>query len=254
MKQFLAILLITSFLMTSCKKDDNGSGGSGNPGGAYLTLEAGKIRNYETNLSGNTSNYSLNTTDSFEFQNGRQYRILRRSTGEKELYAVSGSDYYKWDSWALPGSNFENRYLIENYPLNNSWNAGNIIIDIDTTITQFNAGIDATIRYNNKIVDNNATITVNGRTYNNVVHVETVPTVVSLGINVLGFPLPGATLDLNGSSINSYYAKQYGLILDSVLVNGVLNIPPIPTILDTAITIPLNNFINSSTRLISANF
>lgn len=254
MQKILPILLIISLLAHSCKKDDNGAGGTGNPGGSYLTLEAGKVRNYQTTLSGTTSNYSLNTTDSFEFQNGRQYRILRRSNGQKELHAVSGSDYYKWDSWALPGSNFENRYLIDNYPLNNPWTGGTIVINIDTSVGGTNAGIDATIRYTNKIIDNNKTLTVNGVTYNNVIHVETIPSVVSLGLNVFGFPIPGASLNLAGSSINSYYAKQYGLILDSVLVSGVLNIPPIPTILDTAVTIPLNNFINSSTKLMSANF
>jgi len=253
MKKFILGGLFLSFLAISCKKDDNG-GGTGS-GAAYMTYDAGKQWNYEENNSGTITNYTLSATSNLEIKSGREYHVFTNSSdNSSEYYANSGSDYYTWSDLGMSGAQYENRYLIDNLPVNNTWNAGTVIINIDTTFNGLNASIDATILFRKKILDNNASLTLNSTNYLNVIHTTTTPEVVSVNLSVSGIGISGTTLDLSTSNFQSYYGKKYGVISDTSVLGGTLTIPAIPLLSLPITTVPLDNLINRITTLQSANF
>lgn len=250
MKKFFVIALIINALFTSCSKDDNGGGSDS----GYMSFSAGNEWNYEKTNGGNVSSYSLTATENTEFKSGRQYNLFAISTGGNEYYAKSGSDYYSWADLGLPGATYENRYLIDNIPTNTPWDAGTVIVNIDTSLGGFSLAIDATIRFRKKIVENNGSLEVNAINYQNVIHTSTSPEVVSVSLSAGGFGISGTTLDLSSSNFQSYYARNYGLIADTSILGGTLTIPPILGVTTSATVVPLDNLINTTTRLMSANF
>jgi|GEM_PF-3569068 len=223
--------------------------------GSYMTYDAGKQWNYEENNSGTITNYILSATSNLEIKSGREYHVFTNSSdNSSEYYAKSGSNYYTWTDLGMSGAQYENKYLVDNSPVNNTWDAGTVIINIDTTFNGLNANIDATIVFRKKIINNNDSLTLNSTNYLNVIHTTTTPEVVSVNLSISGFPISGTTLDLSNSNFQSYYGKKYGVISDTSVLGGTLTIPAIPLLSLPITTVPLDNLINRITTLQSANF
>ena len=186
-------LLFPAFLLVfvSCKKNETVKEDK------YLSTSAGSTWNYhETNSSGPVpvnSDYTLTSTSGDTSINGKNYHIFANSIGGNQYFNVTGGDYYQFDS--LPAgfgtTAFERLYLIDIAPAGISWTQ---------TISVTISGIPVPVTLTYTVAEKGISRIVNGTTYTDVIHVVT----------AFSSPLiPAASLT---TSINSYYAKKYGLI------------------------------------------
>ena len=188
-------LLLPAFLlfMASCKKSETNTPQQDK----YLTTSTGSTWNYhETNSSGAApvnTDYTLTSTSRDSSINGRSYHIFSNSAGGSQYLNNTGGDYYQFDS--LPAgfgtTAFERWYLIDIAPVGISWTQ---------TISVTLSGIPVPVILTYNIAEKGISRSVNGTTYTDVIHVTT----------TIHSPLiPSASLSTN---INSYYARKYGLI------------------------------------------
>ncbi len=200
MKKILTILmLVISF--TSCKKDKSNDDKPGSI--TYINTASGSLWAYhEINNSGGSpeeSDYTLTSTSRDTTIEGKSFHIYAYSYGGFQYLNNTGSDYYQYDS--IPGlSNAIVRlYLKSGAKVGDSW-AQNISVPIP------NFPANVPVKISNKILDIGSR-TVNGTSYNNVVHVQT-----TLSSSLV----PADNLK---SDINAYYAENYGLIESTVEID-----------------------------------
>ncbi len=223
MKKIHLIAIITCFFAASCSKD-NGPAPTPNPTNNFMNMKAGSTWNYEvTNNTPppSTSSYTLTSTNRDSTIAGKQYHVYTNSNnGASEYYYVSGTDYYTYQSLpaALGGSKVENLYLKAGAAVNSSWSQ---LYNIS-----FNS-LPLAVTVVNKIEEKGISRTVNGISYNNVIHVSTT-------ISVAGVPPASLVTD-----IDYYYAPNHGLIENSSKINlnylGIVNNSDFATRLKTAI-------------------
>ena len=174
--------------------------------GTYLTISTGSTWNYhETNSSGATpvnTDYTLTSTSKDSLINGRDYHVFSNSVGNNQYLNITGNDYYQFDSLpaALGANAFERLYLKDNAAVGVNW-AQNLSV----TLPGAPFPIPVTITYN--IAEKGILRTVNATTYSDVIHVST---------TISSSLIPSASLT---TSIDSYYAKKYGLIENSTIIN-----------------------------------
>ena len=189
-------LLFPAFLLfiISCKKSETTNIP---PQDKYITTSTGSTWNYhETDSSGTTpvnKDYTLTSTSRDSSINGRNYHIFSNSVGGSQYLNITGSDYYQFDS--LPAgfgtTVFERLYLIDIAPVGISWTQ-------TLSVTLSGIPVPVTLTYN--IAEKGISRSVNGTNYTDVIHVTT---------SISSSLIPAASLTTN---INSYYAKKYGLI------------------------------------------
>ncbi|WP_157580354.1 hypothetical protein [Segetibacter koreensis] len=192
---FLSFCLVASslFLFTQCTKD-NSSPSTSTSNYSPLTVGSNWTYNY-TQDSSAASTYTVTVTSKDTTANGRTYKVLSSSDGTGNLYmAREDSNYYRYASFPQLGiDGFEELYLKDNRPVNSTW----------TNTASFKyqgTSIPATLTYT--IKEKGITHTVNGKTYNDVIH-------VNLDINVLISSIGGGDF---------YYAQGIGLIDNQISV------------------------------------
>ncbi|MFN8251691.1 MAG: hypothetical protein U0V75_07380 [Ferruginibacter sp.] len=217
---FLALLL--TFI--SCKKSSSDSAPA--PVEPFMSLTAGNSRTYETvnNLTTViTTNTQLSTNRDSSI-NGKSYHVFTNSNGSpNEYFNVSGSDYYTFRNLTPLGtsSTVEHIYLKDNMSVGQSWSQ-------TITIAPF-SGVPTTVplTITNTITEKGISRTVNGKTYNNVIHITTLLSSSSL-------PAGSLTTD-----IHTYYAPKYGMIESRNKIT---------------ITLVTGNNVDQNTTLKTANF
>ena len=198
-------LLFPAFLLfiISCKKS---SQTNTQPQGNYLTTTTGSTWNYhQIDSSGSSpvnSDYTVTSSSKDTLVSGRSYHVFNTSAGGNQYLNISGNDYYQFDS--LPAGSgsavFERLYLKDNVNIGSSWTQSTTV-----TVPGVLFPIPVTLTY--QIAEKGISRTVNTQTYTDVIHVST---------TISSSLIPSANLT---SSINSYYAKKYGLIENTTIIN-----------------------------------
>ena len=172
----------------------------------YLTTTTGSSWNYhQIDSSGNTpvnKDYTLTSSSKDTLLNGRSYHVFNLSTGSNQYLNISGNDYYQYDSLpaGLGTAVFERLYLKDNVSIGSSWTQST-----NVTVPGIPFPVPVTLTY--QISEKGISRTVNAITYSDVIHVST---------TISSSLIPSANLT---SSINSYYAKKYGLIENTTIIN-----------------------------------
>ncbi|MDQ2863202.1 MAG: hypothetical protein M3R50_06035, partial [Bacteroidota bacterium] len=190
---------------TSCsKKDDSGKQPSKPEN--YLTTSTGSTWSYHqidsSVLAPINSDYTISSTSKDSSINGRSYHVYNNSAGGNQYLNLSGNDYYQYDS--LPAGFgagvFERLYLKDNANVGTSWTQTQ-----NVTVSVSPIPIPVTLTF--KIVEKGISRIINNVTYTDVIHVSAA---ISSSI------IPSASLI---SSLDSYYAKKYGMIESSTIIN-----------------------------------
>jgi hypothetical protein len=202
MKTKLIILFAVTLSFSACSKKDNSTTPTTN-NSSYINTTAGSTWSYhEVDSSGATpknSDYTVTSTSQDSTINGRKYHVYNYSYGGNNYLALSGNDYYQYDSIPVSGGvNVERLYLKDNLAAGASWTQ-------DFNLTIPNIPFPVTLTATNKIVEKGISRTVNGVNYSNVIHVSTS---LSSALISSGFT----------SAIDTYYAPNYGLIESSTLI------------------------------------
>lgn len=206
MKKLLFTGFAFSFLLLSCKKDDNNNT---NPNAEkYMNINAGSSWNYsykDNNTPANDYNYTVTSTSRDTTASGKTYHVFTNSSGPNEYYNISGSDYYTMQAFNLAGTDttFINLYLKDGAAVNESW----------TQNYQLNVGFPVDIVTVNKIQEKGISRTVGSTTYSNVIHVVTTISIPTLAT------LPGSSISTN---IHYYYAPKFGLIENTSKIDLVV--------------------------------
>lgn len=182
-------------LFSACKKSE--------PGGstaavAYMNYTAGSTWNYEridsSAATPTISLYTLTSTNRDSTISGASYHIYTNSgTASSEYYAKVGNDYNTFQNLpaALGSTPVVNLYLKDNAGVNTTWSQ-NYIISY--------SGLPLTVTSTNTIKETGIAMSVKGKNYTNVTHVQT-------NLSVSGIPTSALVTDLH-----FYYAPGVGLI------------------------------------------
>lgn len=204
MKIKLSYLYAIIFICISCKK----KGDNSNPpsqADTYLNTAAGSSWNYhvmDNSGSGSATDYTVTSTSRDSSINGKSYHVFNNSAGGNQYLALSGHDYYQFDSLpaGLGTGAIERLYLKDDAALTSNWTQ-----DLSVTIPGSPIPIPFTI--SNTIMEKGISRTVNSTSYSDVIHVST---------TISSTLIPAASLVTN---INSYYAPKYGLIENSNMIH-----------------------------------
>lgn len=218
MNKIFSLFIVLS-LFASCKKSGSGTAE------LYMNFNAGSTWNYQqvnTAPTPSTTNYTVTSTNRDTTIVGKKYHVFTNSGGGNQYYNNTGNDYFQFDSIKLAtvAQSIDRLYLKDNAALNSTWaqsisfNLSGVPVPIPLTIT-------------NTITETGISKTVNNIVYANVIHVQTTLTSTLI---------PAASLT---STINTYYARKYGLIENSTVI--ALNFSGF-----------MNN-VNTTTKLMSSN-
>lgn len=203
MKKNILYLLIAIVTFGSCKKNDNPQP---NPPAedTYINATAGSTWNYhEINSSSGApknSDYTVTSSSKDTTINSRTYHVYNYSYGGSQYLAISGHEYYQYDSISGGlGQIFERLYLKDNVAVGTNW-----MQNISVSVPGLPFPVPVTIT--NTIAEKGIAKTVNGNNYTDVIHVST-------SISSTSIPT-GLTSD-----IHAYYAKKYGLIESTAIVS-----------------------------------
>jgi hypothetical protein len=221
MKTTLVILFAGSLFFTACSKKNNSTTPTATDT-TYINTNAGSTWSYhKVDSSGATpasSDYTVTSTSQDSTINGRKYHVYNNSGGGNNYLALSGNDYYEYDSIPISGlGNVERLYLKDNLAVGKTWTQ-----DFNFTVSN----IPVTLTATNTIAEKGISRTVNGINYSNVIHVTT---------SLASVYVPSGLT----SSIDGYYAPNYGLIESSTIIK--LN------------ALSLSENINIRTQLMSAS-
>ena len=195
------ILIVAVLFFSSCKKDDSSQNTP--PNVSYANTTIGSSWTYhQTDLSGTNSSldYTVTSGSNDTTINSRKYHVYQYSYGGSEYLAVDGHNYYQYDSIPITGGiNIERLYLKDDVSAGDTWKQ-----DFSITIPGFPIPIPLTVQ--NTMAEKGISMTVNGKSYSNVIHVTT--TLSASGV-------PSSALS---SAIDSYYAPDYGLIQNTTVI------------------------------------
>ena len=195
MKKIFPVLFGFSLLLAACSKDNSPGGGTTTPN--YQPVTAGSTWTYESTnkLTSAKSSYTLTATSGDSAINGKTYKIFTNSGGSNDYYYNNGTEYYQFGGIAGITGNTELLYLKSNVAVASGWNE-------TKTVTIPGLGT-ANVKLGYTLVEKMANLTVEGVTYNDVMHVK-----VDLSdISVSGIPVTISSQDLH-----FYYAPNVGRV------------------------------------------
>lgn len=209
--------LIILLIFVSCKKSSTTTADK------YMTLSAGSSWNYQQTNAGTPTNYTLTSTTRDTVITGKNYHVFTNSNGPNQYYNITGNDYYQFDSIKLAAAaqSIDRLYLKEDAIVNGNWSQ---TVSFVLAGVPLPGGIPLTI--SNTVTEKGISRTVNAIAYTDVIHVQTALTSTLI---------PAASLT---STINTYYARKYGLIENSTIIT--LNF------------MGFNNNVNTTTKLVSS--
>jgi hypothetical protein len=205
-------LAICAFLLftVSCSKKTGDTPVNPSPTG-YLTTSAESSWNYHQIDSSHidslhptpvNSDYTITSTAKDTSINTRTYHVYSNSAGGNQYLNLSGNDYYQFDSLpaGLGTGVFEELYLKDNAAIGTTWTQNQSVM-----VTGSPVPVPVLLSFT--IAEKNISRMENTTNYTNVIHVLA---------TISSSLIPAASLT---SSINSYYAPNYGLIESSTKIN-----------------------------------
>ncbi|MEO6220505.1 MAG: hypothetical protein ABIO81_08760 [Ginsengibacter sp.] len=204
MKITFSFFCAAVLIFFSCSKDGNNTTPPQQTD-SYINTSTGSLWNYHTvDNSGSTApvDYTVTSTSRDSSINGKNYHVYNNTTGSNQYLAISGHNYYQYDS--LPAGlgldAIERLYLKDDGSAGTSWDQS-----LSVNVPGFPFPIPFTI--SNTIIGIEISRMVNGTNYSNVIHVST---------SISSSLLPAGSLV---TDINSYYALKYGLIENSTIIH-----------------------------------
>lgn len=199
-KNLMAFFVIA--LVASCGKDKTDAPDQGTTS-SYVNLKPGSSWTYhELDSSGSTpksSDYTVTSTSNDTTINSKTYHVYSYSYGGSQYLNLTGNNYYQFDTVPINGGgSVERIYLEANLAVGGTWSQ---------TFSLNLQNIPVPLTVTNKVVEKLASLVVDNITYDNVIHVSS---------TISSSLIPAASLT---SSIDSYYAQNYGLIQNNTLVN-----------------------------------
>jgi hypothetical protein len=148
------------------------------------------------------SDYTITSTAMDTSINTRTYHVYSNSAGGNQYFNLSGNNYYQFDSLpaGLGQGVFEELYLKDNAAVGTTWTQ-------TQTVMVTGSPVPVPVLLSFTIAEKNISRMVNGTNYTNVIHVSA---------TISSSLIPAASLT---SSINTYYAPNYGLIESSTKIN-----------------------------------
>jgi hypothetical protein len=203
MKKIVLGCFCLLILTISCKKTKVGDGNT-----SYMTTTAGTTWNYETvdNAVSTTTPYTLTSTSTDSTINARVYHVYTNADANgstSEYYNVSGSDYYQYTSLSAQLPPLELKYLVDNIGTGTTWSQP---LAVSQTQSGLTLNFNATLKYS--IEEKGGSVTVAGKTYNNVIKVRTEITNPSISSSL---PVP-LTIEPITQNIVTYFAQKYGMV------------------------------------------
>jgi hypothetical protein len=204
MKKLLAVLMVLSLfvVLPGCQKETSVENGNNiipnpnpNPGSnsnSYHPLTSGSFWKYKDSTTGGfTTMTALNLTQTI---NNRLYTAIKTTNGAQldTVYAaVVGPDYFYYFNLSSPGGapiDLLYHYLNDTASVGYEW--------------EYNAGTGNgfTAIVNTSIIEKGITVTINGQTYQNVIHSR-----MELNYDIMGMILPFGTYDY-------YVARGVGIV------------------------------------------
>ncbi|MGN6602290.1 MAG: hypothetical protein ACTHK8_07545 [Ginsengibacter sp.] len=199
MKTILSLLAV-AVIFSACSKSNSSGSVSAD---VYLNTNAGSSWSFtQTDETGTNppANYTVTSTSKDTTVGSQKYHVFTYSYGGSEYLGVDGNNYYQYDSIPVSGGiNIDRLYLKSNASAGDTWNQ-------DFSLDIPGSPIPVPLTVTNKIAEKGISRTVNGTQYSNVIHVTT--TLSSALIPASSFT----------SSIDSYYAPNYGLIENTSVI------------------------------------
>jgi len=194
-KKFFYLLFLFFGLLSACTKESSKIPNQGSKAN-YQPTTAGSVWNYRVT---GTSNYiyTLKAEERDSIINNKPYRVFSNNKDPYEYYYKTGGDYYRYAR--PPEFNFQpvDMLYIRDYLA-----AGQEWLEVESIKVPV-GGIDVSVNaeVTVKIEEKDISYTVNGVTYNNVIHLSVKPEFKALLIPIG-----------NTSDIHYYYADNIGLI------------------------------------------
>ena len=174
----------------------------------YMSVTVNSTWQYQftDNITAKTNNYILTSTNRDTSIGSKMYHVFTNSAaGLSEYYNVSGADYYNYRSLSanLGNSKLEILYLKDNQTEGSTW---------QQTSTLDVSGLTIPVTINNKIEEKGISRSVNGITYQDVIHVSS---------TISSDAIPSAKLV---TDIHNYYAPKVGVIESTykVMLNYII--------------------------------
>ncbi|MEO7121113.1 MAG: hypothetical protein ABIY62_08450 [Ginsengibacter sp.] len=199
-------LVFAAFLLTAVSCTKKSGDMQVTPASSYLNTSGGSSWNYHQVDSAKStpvnSDYTISSTANDTSINNRTYHVYSNSTGGRQYLNLSGNNYYQFDSLpaGLGKGVFEELYLKDNAAVGTTWTQ-------TQTVMVTGSPVPVPVLISFTIAEKNISRMVNTTNYSNVIHVST---------TISSSLIPAASLT---SSINNYYAPNYGLIESSTKVN-----------------------------------
>jgi hypothetical protein len=201
MKKIIFGAILIAFSLSSCKKEDKNGGIAP---GSYVNQTPGTTWNFKNTDSSTLtiSNYTITSSASDTNVNGKTYHIYNRSNGGNQYLNVSGSDYYQFSSLGPGLGSFELRYLSDNAAVGNSW-----ITVLTDTLSLNGSEVILNANVISIVEQKGSSISINGKTYNNVITMRTVIQDATIRSGFFSLPIVFST-----QRSLQYYSPKYGLI------------------------------------------
>ena len=199
-------LVICAFLLftVSCSKKSGDM--QITPASSYLNTSGGSSWNYHqidsSHATPANSDYTITSTEKDTLISARTYHVYTNSVGGYQYFNLSGNSYYQFDSLpaGLGNAVFEELYLKDNADVGATWSQTQTVM-----VTGSPAPVPVLLSFS--IAEKNISRMVNTTNYTNVIHVSA---------TISSSFIPAASLT---SSINTYYAPNFGLIESSTKIN-----------------------------------
>jgi hypothetical protein len=200
MKKTNYLLIAVACIVSSCKKNDSGSGTTAD---TYLPTTVGSNWTYKMVTAGGTpttGTFTVSTKDTSA--NNRTYKVVNGSTGSNQYYSKNAGDYYTLR--AVGTSALELLILKDNLDVNGNWNTSQVL----SGLTGLPAGITSvTVNTNYKIEIKGGSRVVNNTTYTNVIKVR--------ADLIAAVPIAG---NLNFGYCEFYFSKNIGIIESNIQI------------------------------------
>jgi hypothetical protein len=200
MKKIIISALFIASMVTSCKKDDPGTG---TPTiSKFITTTPGTTWTYQTtdNSTSEVTTYTRTSSDRDTTINSKLYHIFNNTDlngTTQAYYNNTGNDYYQFSTLAAALDPIELNYFNDSKNVGETWTQS-----VTAPVPNSPIPLTLTIRINYSVVEKGTSLVVNGKTYTNVVKVKSDITID---------PIPFVTISTT-SNIYNYYAPKYGLI------------------------------------------
>ena len=192
-------LLFLTLVFAGCDKDDD-------PTPPVVTVNyqpttTGSTWIYETTnkITSAKATYAVTVKGTDSAINGKTYKVFTNTSGANDYYFNNGTEYYQFGGIAGITNATELLYLKANVTAGTTWEETKSV-----TIPGIGA---ASVKLTYTLVEKVATMTVEGNTYSNVLHVK----VDLSSITVSGIPVTIASQD-----IHFFYAPSVGRIKSQI--------------------------------------